>query len=276
MTVNGLAGSSCRLFFIQLKTLVAGAVLSILALSVHPAKADIVRIAVGEWPPYFSESNEGYGTYAKVVAKAFELEGLTVEYGFFPWKRALLEAQSGRWQASAGWGKTAEREPFFHFCDAVLVEREQFFFSSDRPVNAQNVQDLSGLSLGALDGAALGEDLDKLVTADQITVYRQSSLADLFKMLDVGRVDVVMGNGEVAADALADTFSPEETARFKSLENVNVLWDYRVIVSRNIESGEELCTRFNQGLRKLRDTGEYDRLLWPERDGEGQSQASPS
>ncbi len=62
------------------------------------------------------------------------------------------------------------------------------------------------MSLGALDGAALGEDLDKLVTADQITVYRQSSLADLFKMLDVGRVDVVMGNGEVAADALADAF----------------------------------------------------------------------
>ncbi|MEE4010441.1 transporter substrate-binding domain-containing protein [Roseibium sp. FZY0029] len=249
-----------------------------LILSIAPSSAttDTVKIAVGEWPPYFSENAEGYGTYAQVVTRAFELEGITVEYGFFPWKRALLQTQSGLWDASAGWGKTSEREPFFHFCDAVLAERELFFYAMDRPVEAQSLQDLSGLSLGIIDGAAMGEELEELVSSGQITVFHQSTLADLFKMLDVGRVDVVMGNEKVAADALASAFSGEETTRFKPLENVTVLWDYRVIVSKKIENGKELCTRFNRGLRKLQDSGEYDRLLWPDTKEDGQSNASPS
>jgi polar amino acid transport system substrate-binding protein len=276
VTVKGLAGSSCRQIFKQIKTLLSSAVFLILSLAAGSATTDTVKIAVGEWPPYFSENAEGYGTYAQVVTRAFELEGVTVEYGFFPWKRALLQTQSGLWHASAGWGKTRDREPFFHFCDAVLVEREHFFYATDRPVEAQSLQDLSGLSLGVIDGAALGEELKELVSSGQITVFHQSTLEDLFKMLDVGRIDVVMGNEKVAADALASAFVDQETKRFKALENVTVLWDYRVIVSKKIENGEDLCARFNRGLRKLHDTGEYDRLLWPDTKEDGQSHASPS
>lgn len=276
VTVNGLAGSSCRHIFLEVKTLLAGAVLLLLSLTASSATTDTIRIAVGEWPPYFSEDADGYGTYAQVVTRAFELEGVAVEYGFFPWKRALLETQSGRWQASAGWGKTAERMPFFHFCDAVLVEREQFFYAVDRPVNAKGLQDLGGLSLGAIEGAALGEELDKLVSAGRITVFRQNTLEDLFKMLDVGRVDIVMGNEKVATDAQSAAFAPEETARFRALEDVAVLWEYRVVISKNIENGQMFCTRFNRGLKKLRDTREYDRLLWPNHTGDGKSRANPS
>lgn len=276
MTVKRLAGSWCRQIFKQIKAPLSGAVLLMLSLTASSATTDTVTIAVGEWHPYFSEDAEGYGTYAQVVTRAFELEGVEVQYGFFPWKRALLQTQSGSWQASAGWGKTKDREPFFHFCDAVLVEREQFFYATARPVEAHSLQDLAGLSLGSLDGAAFGEDLQKLVSSGQITVFRQSTLEDLFKMLDVGRVDVVMGNEKVAADALAVAFPGQEAKRFKALEDVTVLWDYRVIVSKKIENGEDLCTRFNRGLKKLRETGEYDRLLWPDKKENGGSDPSPS
>jgi polar amino acid transport system substrate-binding protein len=276
VTVKGLARSWCRQIVRQGKTLLSGAVLLLLSFAASSATPDTVKIAVGEWPPYFSENAEGYGTYAQVVTKAFELEGVTVEYGFFPWRRALLQTQSGLWDASAGWGKTTDRAPFFHFCDAVLVESEHFFYATARPVKAQSLQDLSGLSLGIIDGAALGDELEELVSSGKITIFHQSTLEDLFKMLDVGRVDVIMGNKNVAADALESAFSGQETKRFKALENVTVLWDYRVIVSRNIENGKELCDRFNRGLRKLRATGEYERLLWPDKKEGDEAPASPS
>jgi len=230
-----------------------------------------VRIAVGEWPPYFSEEAEGYGTYAQVVTRAFELEGLDVQYGFFPWKRALLETQEGRWPVSAGWGRTDDREPYFHFCDPVLIQREQFFYSTDRPVNADSWEDLEGLSLGVIEGAALGEELDQLVAGDRVTIFRQSTLEDLMQMLAVGRVDLVMGNEKVARDAISNIVPPEVASKLLPLEEVEVQWDYRVIVSKMSQDGASLCERFNRGLKALQDSGEYERLLWPGRDAENGS-----
>lgn len=248
--------------FTQLTALITGLLLTLLLTVASHAQS--VRIAVGEWPPYFSESAEGFGTYAQVVTRAFELEGLEVEYGFFPWKRALLETQEGRWPVSAGWGKTADRAPYFHFCDPVLIQREQFFFSTDRPVQAETWPELEGLSLGIIEGAALGEQLDRLVSEDKVTIFRQSTLEDLVQMLAVGRVDLVMGNENVARQAIATAVPPGEAAKLVPLEALDVQWDYRVIVSRMAENGALLCERFNRGLEALRDSGEYDRLLWPD------------
>jgi polar amino acid transport system substrate-binding protein len=239
--------------------------LALIQAPVTGAQTAPVRIAVGEWPPYFSEEAEGYGTYAQVVTRAFELEGLEVQYGFFPWKRALLETQKGLWPVSAGWGKTAAREPYFHFCDPVLIQREQFFYSTDRPVTAKTWQDLHGLSLGIIEGAALGEDLDRLVSEGSVTIFRQATLEDLIQMLAVGRVDLVMGNEDVARKAISTALPPDEAAKFLALEAIEVQWDYRVIVSKRTENGAALCERFNRGLESLRRSGEYDRLLWPGR-----------
>ena len=246
--------------FTKRKFLAAGLVF---VLNLGPAAAQdlLVRVAVGEWPPYFSETAEGYGTYAQVVTRAFELEGMKVEYGFFPWNRALLETKEGRWPVSAGWGITEERKPYFHFCDAVLTEREQFFHSRKRPVSAKTMEDFDGLSIGVLHGAALGEDMDRLVAEHKVTIFRQNTLEDLFKMLRVGRVDLVPGNEFVAGDALTAVFTPAEAEEYEALTDVAVEWDYRVIVSRKLKNGQELCQRFNRGLEALRASGEYEQLF---------------
>lgn len=276
MTISQLTGFLYRRFFTGAKWLLTVLLLSFPLMQVSHARANPVRIAVGDWPPYFSETAEGYGTYAKVVTRVFELQGLEVEYGFFPWNRALLETREGRWDASAGWGRTTEREPFFHFCDAVLTERERFFYAAARPVSASDISDFDGLSLGVIEGAALGEELDKLVAGGSVTIYRQATMEDLFIMLNVGRVDLVMSNGKVASDAISKAFPQGEDERFRSLLEVAVDWDYRVIVSKKVDDGAGLCARFNRGLDALRDSGEFERLLWPDRTGNGSSDDSPS
>lgn len=253
-----------------IRTLLGGLIAAMpigLAPTASPAAEEVIRVAVGEWAPYFSENADGYGTFAKVVTRAFELEGYRVEFGFFPWNRALLETKEGRWPVSAGWGMTRERQPFFYFCDPVLVEREQFFYSTDRPVSAKSWDDFAGLSLGIIEGAAVGEAVTQLIEEGKVTVFRQGTFQDLFTMLKVGRVDLVMGNEFVAADAIAQTFSPEEAKKYQALRDVAVEWDYRVIVSKKLENGEKLCGHFNRGLRLLQQNGEYERLLFPQRSG---------
>lgn len=275
VTKSGSRHVPCLSFIARLLRLGTGLLPLLLLGATASAETSRVRIAVGEWPPYFSEEADGYGTYAQVVTRAFGLAGIEVDYGFFPWKRAFLETQEGRWPVSAGWGKTPEREPYFHFCDPVLVQREQFFYSTDRPVAAEDWQDLAGLSLGVIEGAALGEDLDRLVADGRLTVFHQSTLEDLFEMLSVGHVDLVMGNENAALEAISSAVPDAETARFRALEALDVQWDYRVIVSRMLEDGAQLCARFNKGLNALRESGDYERLLWPEKQ-EDASENSPS
>ena len=44
----------------------------------------VVGLTNGEWPPYTSQNLKNYGVFSPIVSEAFELEGMTVEYTFFP------------------------------------------------------------------------------------------------------------------------------------------------------------------------------------------------
>ncbi len=60
----------------------------------------------GEWPPFFSNDLKHGGVTSHVASEAFALEGIKVEYGWFPWNRALHLAQTGDWDAAIGWIST--------------------------------------------------------------------------------------------------------------------------------------------------------------------------
>ncbi len=67
-----------------------------------------IRITNGEWEPYLSEHCYKYGLASHIVSEAFRLEGINVEWGFFPWKRSYEWAKDGSWDASAVWWPTKE------------------------------------------------------------------------------------------------------------------------------------------------------------------------
>ncbi len=67
---------------------------------------ETIRITNGEWPPSFSKDLKHGGVTSHVVPEAFALEGIKVEYGWFPWKRGLIMAKEGKWDAAIGWRKT--------------------------------------------------------------------------------------------------------------------------------------------------------------------------
>src|SRR4051812_4106968 len=78
-----------------------------------------VRITNGEWPPYLSANLPDNGLISRVVTEAFRLQGITVEYGFFPWARALLLAKIGGWDGTVAWARSPARERDFYISDPV-------------------------------------------------------------------------------------------------------------------------------------------------------------
>ena len=83
--------------------------------NLHVSFADeTIRLANGEWAPYFSTKLKYYGIGSRIVAEAFHLEGIKVEYGFFPWKRAFEIAKEGKWPGVVGFESSTERTPYFY------------------------------------------------------------------------------------------------------------------------------------------------------------------
>jgi len=84
------------------------------------ATENTIQLAIGEWPPFTSKDLKYYGIAARLVAEAFLLEGIQVEYGFFPWARSFLLAKEGTWDGTAIWSRQPDRVQDFYFSDTVV------------------------------------------------------------------------------------------------------------------------------------------------------------
>lgn len=89
---------------------------------------EIIRITNGEWMPFMSKEVRNYGFVSEIVSEAFLLEGVEVEYGFYPWVRSLELARIGQWDGTIGWAKTEEREKDFYFSDEPIWTATAVFF----------------------------------------------------------------------------------------------------------------------------------------------------
>ena len=125
----------------------------------QPAQSqEHIRIAIGEWPPFISASLPHYGVVPQLISEVFASQNVSVEYGFFPWKRAYTEVKQGHWQASAIWGRTPEREADCLFSAVVYSDELVLFYRRDKPISwdgrLAGAEQLNGLRIGIPLGSA--------------------------------------------------------------------------------------------------------------------------
>ena len=56
---------------------------------------ETLTLAIGEWAPYTSDVDQTGKLAKKIVAEAFKLSNIDVEYKYFPWKRSLESVRKG-------------------------------------------------------------------------------------------------------------------------------------------------------------------------------------
>ena len=224
-----------------------------------------IRIAIGEWPPFIGEALPHYGVVPQLINEACATQGVSVEYGFFPWKRAYTEVKQGRWQASAIWGRTPEREADCLFSAVVYSDEVVQFYDREKPINWNGslaaTEQLKGLRIGIPLGSAKQPVLEQ---AEQRGWVRYEASGDELinlRKLAAGRidaVDIVKGSGSHMLKQL----SPQERAHLTTTQTYDT-WDYHLIFSRQLPESERLQQLFDQGLRELKASGRYAQLWQP-------------
>jgi polar amino acid transport system substrate-binding protein len=226
-----------------------------------PAKSSAIRITNGEWAPFMSETLPNYGFGSRIVTEAFALEGVEIEYGFFPWARALEIAKTGEWDGSIGWSRSEERDKQFYISDTLFIARNLFFYLKEQPFEWQSYEDLKGMTIGANIGYSYGEAFEKAEKDGLIKVERVPTEEDLLKMLLAKHLQVVMVSEYVGYYLLKTKFTVEEGAKVAAHSKSTRDSEKSLLLSKQVPKNEMRITVFNQGLAKLKTSGKYDQYL---------------
>lgn len=221
-------------------------------------KPKVVRISNGDWAPFMGEKLPHHGFVSRIVAEAFALEGLQVDYSFYPWARAFAIAQQGDVDASIGWYRTPEREKDFWFSEPVFLESQVLFHLKERPLVWKKLDDLKGKRIGATIGYTYGAEFQAMEETQAIRVERTPSDAQNLEKLLRGRVDAVVISQAVGA-RLVKGMGPDRASLITFHPTPVNAGTLHVIFPKKSAASQDLLKQFDRGLKKLKASGADER-----------------
>jgi len=238
----------------------------LLSMSVHAAggsgdDAPVMRVAIGEWPPFVSRHLEHYGLAARIVTEAFAAVGVKVRYRFYPWKRAYLETLQGDQDATAIWTRTPKREGEVLFSDPVLTARKVFFHLKKTDFHWADMSDLEGYTVGATRGYGYGDAFDRAAGNGTIDVEYVNSDKQNFQKLLRGRIDVFPMTKAVGYSILNTEFDSDRAARVTSDPRPVQTAVFHLLFSKAVHGNRFMVKAFNDGLAKLRGRGLIEKYV---------------
>lgn len=229
---------------------------------------ETIRITIGEWAPYLSKDLKHYGVAARIVTESFALEGVKVEYGFFPWARSKFLAQEGEWDGSAVWIHNAERAKDFLFSDSVVEAKNVFFHLENYSFDWNTIDDLKEIPIGGTIEYSYGEAFQNAEKTGKIKVQRAPSDEINFRKLLAGRIKIFPCVLDNSYHLLQKRFKPGEIQLITyHPKAVNAIANH-LILSKKIERNKHMLILFNKGLKRLKESGKYNQYLEESRRGE--------
>lgn len=223
-----------------------------------------IRITNGEWEPYLSRYCYENGFASHIVVEAFKMEGIKVEWGFFPWKRSYVMAEAGKnFDASAVWWPTDEVKEAFLISEPVINTSFVFFCLKDSQFanfEWNTMEDLKNFKIGFTNGYDYGKELMAAKAKEKLKIEDAPSDEMNFKKLKAKRFDIFPNDPIVGYSQLRSNFPPENVKLFthnpKEFEK-NTL---NLIISKKCKNASLFLEKFNSGLKKLSDSGKLDQM----------------
>lgn len=230
-------------------------------LSIAAYAEETITLTNGEWPPYFSEEFVYGGVGSRICKKAFALEGIDVEYEFLPWKRGLKSAELGQYAGSLGWRKTPEREKVFHFSTPLISVDSVFFHRKGSSFDWETLDDVGSMTVGATLGYTYIEMLRPYIEkyGGKLDIAPNDEM-NLHK-LAAGRIDLFPCAKAVGYYILRTKALPGTGDLIRHHPKPILEGEIYLVISKKQPRGKDLIKRFNRGLKKLKESGLYDRYL---------------
>ncbi|KPZ73224.1 MULTISPECIES: substrate-binding periplasmic protein [Shewanella] len=213
-------------------------------------------IASDIWCPYVCEGQTGYVT--ELTKRAFAEMDQPVHFIAVPFNRALKEVQHGNIDAILA--VTPEHVSQFNlYTDEVVVgyASKDFYTTTGFAWQFNQLEDLDNVQVGIIRGYDYGERLnDKIANSNRFYIATGNQpLTMNLKRLIKGRFHVMLGN-KVVIQNTAEKLALDDQIRFAGTFGEPL----PLYVGFN-QGATKAAKMFNQGLTKLKKTGEYQQIL---------------
>lgn len=221
---------------------------------------ETVRFAIGEWEPFYSEKYKHYGLVPHILSEAFALEGIKVEFGFFPWSRSMALVKQGMWDATCCWSKTDERAKYYLFSENVIGEKQVFFHLKEYSFDWHTMHSLKKIRIGTSPDFYHGDAFHAAEQAGEIFVERVTRLAQNFDKLLARRIDIFPMDEIAGYATIHKIFKPEDAEKFTHHPRVLDSMAQRALFSKKIDQSKRMAALLNRGLENLVSSGRYQQL----------------
>jgi polar amino acid transport system substrate-binding protein len=174
----------------------------------------------------------------------------------FPWARPECEVA-----ATLDAGSQLRCQKFFFADPMYEVVTSMFVRSNGSRITSLRNEEILGTSLCRPTGYPVHE-LDRAgrnwVKDSKITLIRPSSVDECFRLLDSGSVDGVVMSELVGRASIA---SLGFTDRVRVIDQPVALTTLHVLISKTHPHARTILYYLNSSLAKLRESGEYDRIV---------------
>ncbi len=220
-----------------------------------------VRLALMEYPPLIGVKLEGSGIEPIIVTAAFKKVNVDVEYVFFPPARTYQAAEKGVYDGTLGWVWSEEREKSFNYSDPVFQAPLLLFHLKEFSFDWETIDDLRGIPIGITAKNYYGPEFHQAMDAGILTTDEASKDVIQFDKLLRHRIKLYPMNYYTGYYLIREKFIREQAALFTHHSRPLKTSVYHVLFSKAVEENEAMVEQFNQGLRQLKESGEYDRII---------------
>ncbi len=227
----------------------------------NASQAEQVRLTSGEWPPFQSKSLAHGGVATRIVTEAFKMEGLTVEYGYFPWKRSLKLAETGKWDGTFLWFDTPKRRQLFFISEPIIKAKYVFFHLKDLNFDWDSLADLSGFLIGGTLGYDYGKAFQSAEANGNLTIKRKPSDLENFSQLVKGHIQLFPCEKSVGYTLIQSAFPAGVAAGITHHNKPLKVAPHHLLLSRKVRGNQKRLEKFNRALKNLRSSGKLGQYL---------------
>lgn len=232
----------------------------------QPAAPDQPRqsviLACNPFPPSKIANTPSHPGYdIEILRAAFAVSNIGVETPFYPWKRALMLAETGQVDGLCSCSWSPDRTRDMLFSDELGKIRIGLFATSDRLIGHINrLEDARHINIGVI----AGYNLEQAARDAGLDVQTANGEDALLKMLYGNRIDAIYSFRApivFARQALGEQWGEQwgEPGPLSYQELVQA--PYYSCISKHVAGAEWLLQRLNIGLETVRDNGIYDSIL---------------
>jgi len=219
-----------------------------------------LRFASITWPPYAGETISGYGIASYILTQACKRVGLTAEFYFMPWTRAMKETKEGKYDALYNAYYSEQRAQDYAISDGYFQTLLTLCTKSDTPIEYDGTpQSLHPYRLGLVRGYVNTESIDN--DDEIIKDEAENDILNLRKLIR-GRVDLIAIDKYQALHLVKNNPTIEaDVSDIRFIYPILEMKELHVMFSKSKPDWQKNLRLLNRGLREIKADGTLNDIM---------------